>query len=319
MTRFLARRIAFGALVLWVVVTVVFILYFVAPNDPARLIAGRLANAQTLAAVRHNLGLDQPVIVQYGHYLSRLLHGNLGYSYVGNESVTTIIGQDLPVTASLAVGGALIWLIIGVASGVLAARRPRTLADRSVTAFALFFYSMPTFLLGELFLLVFFYELHRVGFNFFTVTGYISITQNPAEWAQHLILPWFTIALVTASIYSRLTRGSMLDVLGEDYIRTARAKGLSERRVIYRHGLRAALTPVLTEFGIDLGTLLGGVIVTENVFGLPGLGNQILTSITREDLPVIIALVILASTFIVVANIIVDALYAVLDPRVRLT
>jgi peptide/nickel transport system permease protein len=319
MTRFLARRIAFGALVLWVVVTVVFILYFVAPNDPARLIAGRLANAQTLAAVRHNLGLDQPLIVQYGHYLSRLLHGNLGYSYVGNESVTTIIGQDLPVTASLAAGGALIWLIIGVTSGVLAARRPRTLADRSVTAFALFFYSMPTFLLGELFLLVFFFELHRVGFNFFTVTGYASITQDPAEWARHLILPWFTIALVTASIYSRLTRGSMLDVLGEDYIRTARSKGLTERRVIYRHGLRAALTPVLTEFGIDLGTLLGGVIVTENVFGLPGLGNQLLTSITREDLPVIIALVILASTFIVVANIVVDAFYAVLDPRVRLT
>jgi peptide/nickel transport system permease protein len=202
---------------------------------------------------------------------------------------------------------------------VLAARRPRTLADRSVTAFALFFYSMPTFLLGELFLLVFFFELHRVGFNFFTVTGYASITQDPAEWARHLILPWFTIALVTASIYSRLTRGSMLDVLGEDYIRTARAKGLTERRVIYRHGLRAALTPVLTEFGIDLGTLLGGVIVTENVFGLPGLGNQLLTSITREDLPVIIALVILASTFIVVANIVVDAFYAVLDPRVRLT
>jgi peptide/nickel transport system permease protein len=319
MTRFLLRRIAFGAIVLWVVVTVVFILYFVAPNDPARLIAGRLANAQTLRAVRHSLGFDQPKIVQYGHYLWRLLHGNLGYSYVGSEPVRTIIAQDLPVTASLAIGGALIWLVIGVTSGVLAARRPRTIADRTVTSFALFFYSMPTFLLGELFLWIFFYELHRAGINFFTVTGYVSLTSDPFEWARHLILPWFTLALVTASVYSRLTRGSMLDVLGEDYIRTARAKGLRERRVIYRHGLRAALTPVLTQFGIDLGTLLGGVIVTESVFGLRGLGYEILSAITREDLPVIMAIVILASTFIVVANIAVDALYAVLDPRVRLT
>ncbi len=320
MTRFLLRRITFGIIVLWVVVTAVFILYFVSPHDPARLIAGRQANAATIAAVRRTLGLNRPLIDQYGSYLWRLLHGNLGYSYRNAEPVTTIIGQDFPVTASLAIGGAVIWLILGVSSGVLAATRPRSLADRSVTAGALFFYSMPTFLLGELFLLLLFFELHRqFNFNFFTVTGYVPFTQDPLEWARHLILPWFTLALVTAATYSRLTRGSMLEVLGEDYIRTARAKGLSERRVVYRHGLRAALSPVATQFGIDLGTLLGGVIVTEYVFGLQGLGKQILDSITNQDLPVIIAIVILASTFIVVANIVVDVFYAVLDPRVRLS
>jgi peptide/nickel transport system permease protein len=297
----------------------VFILYFLAPNDPAQLIAGRQATPQTVAAVRRSLGLDKPLIHQYGSYLWRLLQGNLGYSYRNSEPVTSILRRDFPVTASLALGGAVIWMIIGVASGVLAATRPRSLADRSVTGASLLFYSMPTFLLGELLLLVFFDRLHRAGFSFFTVTGYIGPTQSLGEWARHLILPWFTLALVQAALYARLTRGSMLDVLGEDYIRTARAKGLRERRVVYRHGLRAAISPVVTQFGIDLGTLLGGVIVTETVFGLPGLGKQIVDSITGQDLPVIIAIVILASTFIVVANIVVDALYAVLDPRVRLT
>ena len=319
MTRFLARRIAFGIIVLWVVATVVFIMFYAAPNDPARLIAGRQATAQTISSVRHSLGLDRSELAQYGSFLWRLLQGNLGYSYRNSEPVTSIIRQDFPITASLAVGGAVLWMVIGVISGVIAATRPRSLADRTVTGTALFFYSMPTFLLGELFLLILFFELHRAGINFFTVTGYVGLTQDPAEWARHLILPWFTIALVSAALYSRLTRGSMLEVLGEDYIRTARAKGLRERRVVYRHGLRAALSPIVTQFGIDLGTLLGGVIVTESVFGLPGLGKQIVDSITNEDLPVIIALVIVASAFIVAANIVVDALYAVLDPRVRLT
>jgi peptide/nickel transport system permease protein len=319
MSRFLARRVAFGLIVLWAVGTAVFILYYLAPNDPAQLIAGRQATPQTVASVRRSLGLDKSLIHQYGSYFWRLLQGNLGYSYRDSEPVTSILRRDLPVTASLAFGGAVLWMIIGVLSGVLAATRPRSLADRTVTGAALLFYSMPTFLLGELLLLVFFDRLHRAGFSFFTVTGYVGPTQSVGEWARHLILPWFTLALVQAALYARLTRGSMLDVMGEDYIRTARAKGLRERRVVYRHGLRAAISPVVTQFGIDLGTLLGGVIVTETVFGLPGLGKQVVDSITGQDLPVIIAVVILASTFIVVANIVVDALYAVLDPRVRLT
>ncbi|HEX5267890.1 MAG TPA: ABC transporter permease [Acidimicrobiales bacterium] len=319
MSRFLARRLAFGLIVLWAVGTAVFILYYLAPNDPAQLIAGRQATPQTVAAVRRSLGLDKSLIHQYGSYFWRLLQGNLGYSYRNSEPVTSILRRDFPVTASLALGGAVLWMIIGVLSGVLAATRPRSLADRTVTGAALLFYSMPVFLLGELMLLVFFDRMHRAGFSFFTVTGYVGPTQSVGEWARHLILPWFSLALVQAALYARLTRGSMLDVMGEDYIRTARAKGLRERRVVYRHGLRAAISPVVTQFGIDLGTLLGGVIVTETVFGLPGLGKQIVDSITGQDLPVIIAIVILASTFIVAANIAVDALYAVLDPRVRLT
>jgi peptide/nickel transport system permease protein len=157
-------------------------------------------------------------------------------------------------------------------------------ADRTVTGFALFFYSMPTFLLGELCLLILFYQLHLAGITFFPGSGYVPLTQDPAEWFRHLVLPWITIALVTAATYSRLTRGSMLEVLGEDYIRTARSKGIREQRVVYRHALRSALTPVVTQFGIDLGTLLGGIIVTETVFGLPGLGQEIYNAISRQDL-----------------------------------
>jgi peptide/nickel transport system permease protein len=318
MARFLVRRIGFGLIVLWVVLTIVFVMYFVAPHDPARLLAGRQATALTIADVRHRLGTDRPILQQYGSYLWRLLHGDLGYSFVNSQPVTTIIRQDLPVTASVALGGAVLWLVIGVFSGVLAATRPRSLADRAVTGFALFFYSMPTFLLGQLLLLSLFFRLHLLGFTFFPGGGYVGITSSAYEWFRHMLLPWVTIALVSAATYSRLTRGAMLDVLGEDYIRTARAKGISERRVVYRHGLRSAMTPVVTQFGIDLGTLLGGIILTENVFSLPGLGQQIVSSIGNQDLPVIIGLVILASTFIVVANIAVDAIYAVLDPRVRL-
>ncbi len=319
MARFLVRRMFLGAIVVWAVASLVFILYYVAPHDPARLIAGKGATAATIKDVTRRLGLNKPIIDQYGSYLWNLLQGNLGYSYFDQEPVTTIIGRELPVTASLAMGGAILWLLIGVFSGVLASTHPRSIADRTVTALALFFYSMPTFLLGLLLLLLLFYRLHLAGFTFFPGGGYVGPTTSLYQWFQHMILPWITLALVTAATYSRLTRGSMLDVLGEDYIRTARAKGLSERRVVYRHGLRSALTPVVTQFGVDVGQLLGGVIVTETVFGLPGLGQQIVNSITRQDQPVIIGLVLLAAAFVVSANILVDALYAVLDPRVRLT
>jgi peptide/nickel transport system permease protein len=190
--------------------------------------------------------------------------------------------------------------------------------DRGFTLTALFFYSMPTFVLGLLLILLLYYQLTIHGVTWFPAQGYVPFGENPGEWARHLLLPWFTLAAVTAAAYTRLTRGSMLDVLGEDYIRTARAKGLSERRVIFRHGLRAALTPIVTQFGIDLGTLLGGAIITERVFGLPGLGYEAVRAITSNDLPIIIGVVVVATTAIVLANIVVDILYAVLDPRVRL-
>jgi peptide/nickel transport system permease protein len=176
---------------------------------------------------------------------------------------------------------------------------------------------MPTFVLGLLLLLVFYYELTIHGIHFFPAT-YIPFSQSPSGWFRSLLLPWFTLALVSAATYTRLTRGSMLDVMNEDYIRTARAKGLSERRVIFRHSLRAALTPIVTQFGLDVGILLGGAVITEVVFSMPGLGYTAVQSIDQQDLPVIIGVVIVASTAVVVANIVVDAFYAVLDPRVRL-
>ncbi len=318
MGRFLARRAALGALVMWAVATVVFVMYFVAPHDVARLIAGRQASPQTVAAVSRDLGLNRSVAAQYGSFLVRLLHGDLGYSYTNSEPVTSLIAQGLPVTFSLAIGGAVLWLLLGVTSGTVAARRRRSVVDRTTTGVALLFYSIPTFLLGELLLLGLFYELHVLGIDFFPGGGYVPFTQNPAEWAQHLILPWLTIALVSAATYSRLTRASLLDVLGEDYIKTARSKGLSPRRVTVRHGLRAALTPIVTQFGLDIGALLGGVVVTETVFGLPGLGQLLITSIDHQDLPTTIGLVLLAAAFVVTANIVVDLLYVVLDPRARL-
>jgi peptide/nickel transport system permease protein len=270
-----------------------------------------------VALVAHRLGLDEPILTRYFHYLSQLLHGNLGYSYYNSEPVTTLLAQRIPVTASLALGAAVIWLLIGISSGVLAATRPRSTADRTVTASALFFYSMPVFLLGLILLYFLFYRLTLAGIAIFPGSGYVPLTEDPLAWAQHLALPWLTLALVTAATYTRLTRGAMLDVLGEDYIRTARSKGMSERRVTYRHGLRSALTPTVTQLGIDLGTVLGGAIVTENVFGLPGLGALAVQSVVQQDQPVVIGTVILAATFIVAASIVVDLAYALLDPRVR--
>jgi peptide/nickel transport system permease protein len=317
--RFIARRLLFALLVLWLVSVAVFLLFFIAPHDPARLIAGRLASPETLAAVRHTLGADQPAIQQYQHFLGGLVHGDLGYSYYNSEPVTSLIWSRLAVTASLALGAVVIWLAMGIGIGVLAARRPRSAADRAATVFVLAGLSMPTFLLGLLFLYFLFFRLHLAGINAFPGGGYVPITQDPLGWAQHLILPWLTLAIASAATYSRLTRTSLLEVLGEDYVRTARSKGLSERRVVYRHGLRSGLTPVVTQLGIDVGTLLGGAIVTENVFGLPGLGQLAVQSVTTQDLPVIIGIVLMAAFFIVIANIVVDAVYAVLDPRVRLT
>jgi peptide/nickel transport system permease protein len=318
MTRFLVRRIALGLVVLWVMTAVVFVMFFVAPHNVASLIAGRQATPDTVALVNHRLGLDRPVLTQYGDYMWRLLHGNLGYSFYNSTPVRTLIWRRVPVTFSLALGAALLWLVIGVSAGVLAATRPRSFADRAVTVAALFFYSMPSFLLGVIVFYLLFFRLHLAGIGWFPGNGYVAFTHSPLRWAQHLILPWFTLALVTAATYARLTRGSMLDVLNEDYIRTARAKGLNERRVVYRHALRSALTPVVTQFGIDFGTLLGGVIIVENIFGLPGLGQQAVQSVLQQDLPVVIGTIVVAAAFIVVANILVDICYGVLDPRVRI-
>ena len=317
MVSFLLRRIVLGVGVLWAITTVVFVMFFVAPTHVAQLIAGRQATPQTVALVSQRLGLDRPILTQYLDYLWRLLHGDLGYSYYNSTPVTTLLWQRVPVTASLALGAAVLWLVIGISSGVLASIRPRSVADRVVSASALFFYSMPIFLLGLILLYFLFYKLTLAGFDLFPGSGYVPLSEDPVAWLQHLVLPWLSLALVTAATYTRLTRGAMLDVLGEDYIRTARSKGMRERRVTSRHALRSALTPAVTQLGIDLGTVLGGAIITENVFGLPGLGQLAVQSVVQQDQPVIIGTVILAAAFIVISSIVVDLVYAVLDPRVR--
>lgn len=337
MVRFLIRRVLLGIFVLWVVSMAVFYLFFglnkSGPNAVASRLCGKQCTQEQINSVKERLHLNAPLPKQYWYFLfgypgkddpnglprnHGILHGDLGYSYVNQQSVNTTIKQSFPITLSLAIGAAVLWLAMGLASGVWSAIRPRSLLDRFFTFMALFFYSMPTFVLGVILLLLLFYQLTVHGVSWFPAGGYVSIADNPAQWARHMLLPWFTLAAVTSAAYTRLTRGSMLDVLGEDYIRTARAKGLSERRVVFRHGLRAALTPIVTQFGIDLGTLLGGAIITEQVFNLPGLGFQAIRAITSNDLPIIIGVVVIATTAIVIANLVIDILYAVLDPRVRL-
>lgn len=320
MLRFVIRRVFFSILVLFIISVAVFVLFFVvAPGDPARNFAGRQASPQQVEVARHRLGLDRPVLAQYATFAGKLARGDLGESFRNDEPVRKTILDRLPVTASLAFGAAIIWLAMGLFVGILAATKPRSIRDRLATFFALAGLSMPTFVLGLLLLYFLFFRLTVAGLPIFPASGYIALKSDPFEWARHLILPWFTLAFVSAATYARLTRTSMLEVLGEDYIRTARAKGLSERRVVYRHGLRSALTPIVTLLGIDVGTLLGGAIVTEAIFGLPGVGVLAVQSVSTGDLPVILGVVLFAAFFITVANILVDIAYAFLDARVRLS
>jgi len=319
LARFLVRRILTGIIVLWIVATGTFFLFFARPVQiVARELAGRAATPQIINEVIRNLGLDQPIMVQYWHFLGNTAHGDFGFSYFTGEAVKTILAQDLPITASVVVGGVVLWLIVGLAVGILSATRARSLFDRVSTVGVLAGISMPVFVLGELLIIGVFLPLNQHGISWIQ-TGYYPLSQGLIPWMGHMVLPWITLAAVQAAVYTRLSRGSLLDTMGEDYIRTARAKGLSEARVIYRHGLRAALTPVVSQLGIDIGALLGGVIVVEQVFGLPGLGSDSVQAIATGNLPVIIGFVLLASVFVVAANIIVDMSYALLDPRVRIS
>ncbi len=318
-TRFLFRRILTGLIVLWVVATATFALFFARPVDTvARGLAGRAASPAVIENAVRQLGLNQPILTQYWHFMGKVAVGNLGYSYYNNESVNTIVKQDLPPTASLVAGGLVLWLIVGLSVGILSATRARSLFDRVATVGVLAGISMPTFVLGELLLLVVFLPLNEHGFSWIQ-DGYAGLSQGIGPWIGHMLLPWITLAMVQAAIYTRLSRSSLLDTLGEDYIRTARAKGLTERRVIYRHGVRAAMTPVVSQLGVDVGALLGGVVEVETVFGLGGLGQTAVQAVDTDNLPVIIGFVILAAAFVVIANIIVDLCYAFLDPRVRIS
>jgi ABC-type dipeptide/oligopeptide/nickel transport system permease subunit len=319
LTAFLIRRIVAGIIVLWVVSLGTFLLFFTRPAlTVARSMAGKEPTAAQLHQITRQLGLDQPITAQYWHFLVRLLHGNLGYSYANSEPVTTILSQDLPRTASVVVGGVVLWLIAGIGVGVLSATRARSLFDRLATLGVLAGLSLPTFVLGQLLLLGVFLQLNKHGFTWIQ-DGYVGPTQSLSGWFGHMILPWITIATVSAAVYSRLSRSSLLDTLSEDYIRTARAKGLSERRVIFRHAMRSAMTPVVSQLGIDIGTLLGGAVITESVFSIGGIGQDSVMAIVQGNLPVIIGFVLIASLFVVVANIVVDFCYTLLDPRVSIT
>jgi peptide/nickel transport system permease protein len=326
LARFLATRLAGIVLVLLLVTLATYLIFYIFPADPARMACGRPCTADNLAQARSFMGLDEPLWRQYGDFLWGIFAGRtygtgggaivcaapcLGWSFQHGQSVTSLIGQTFPTTASLAIGAAVLWLVAGVAAGIVSALRRGKPLDRAVMTIAIVGVSMPAYLVGLLAILLFGFTLNVVP-----VGGYVPLTQNPAQWAFHLITPWCVLAFISAAIYARLTRSQMLDALGEDYIRTARAKGLRERRVIGRHALRNVLIPVITVFGLDLGALLGGAVITEKVFSMYGLGALLIEAVGRTDLPVITGVTILAATFVVVANFIVDLVYKVLDPRV---
>jgi peptide/nickel transport system permease protein len=318
MLRYVVRRLLWGVLLLVAVSAVTFLIFYAFPSaDPASLRAGRSATPELIAAIRAKYGLDKPLYTQFWIYMKGLvLHFDLGYSYYNNLSVRSQLVTRLPVTISVTSGAVVIWLLVGIPVGVISAVRPRSLVDRITMGAALVAISAPVYFLGLVALFLFSKDigvLHLVG----GAGVYTPFTSDPVAWAEGLILPWLVLAAAFAAFYARMTRGNLIEVLGEDYIRTARAKGLSERRVIFRHGLRAALTPVVTMAGMDIGLLLGGAVLTETVFNIPGIGRYAYDSIINSDLPSIQGTVLFGAFFIITANIVVDVLYAFLDPRVR--
>ncbi len=323
MGRYLIRRTLFLILVLWIVSVLTFLIFIkLPPGDPARRAAGRTATAQTIALARHALGLDKPWYVQYGRFAKGLvplpgwfLNREYYYSYSNFVPVKEEIYGRLPVTLVLALGSAVVWLLMGIPIGIVSAVRRRSFVDRSAMLFALFGVSAPVFWLAYVFLFVFWFKLHIASGS--GIPPGEGIFQ--AILRGRFVLPWLTLALTFAAFYARMIRGNLIETMGEDYIRTARAKGLSERRVIFKHGLRSALTPAVTMFGLDLAGLFGGALITETVYNLPGIGQYAWKSLQTNDFPQVMGVTILAAFFIVVANLVVDVAYAFLDPRVRYT
>jgi peptide/nickel transport system permease protein len=317
-SKYIVRRLLWVVVLLIVVSFLTYVIFYLLPAaDPAALRAGK--NPALIPQIRKAYGLDKPFYVQYWLYMKKLvLHFDLGTSYTNGVSVNSEIFQRLPATVSLAVGGAIVWLISGIAVGTVSAVKRRSIFDRVSMGAALVAISAPVFWLGLVSLFLFATDVGKV--HIFPGAGsYVPLSQNPAKWFTSLILPWFVLAAAFAAVYARLLRANMIDVLSEDYIRTARAKGVPERRVILRHALRAAITPIVTAAGIDIGVLLGGAILTETAFNIPGIGRLAYDSIQNADLPTIQGTVLLGAFFILIANLIVDILYAVIDPRVRYT
>jgi peptide/nickel transport system permease protein len=318
MTGYIVRRVLWGIVLLVVVTALLFLMFRYLPTaDPAKLRAGRLQSPRIIAAIRRDLGLDKSTFAQLWLYLKNVfLHFNLGYSYYSQAPVKELILDRLPATISLVLGGAIVWLVAGVGVGVISARRAGSRLDRASMGTALVLVSAPEYWLGLIALYLFSADIGKV--HVFPGSGsYVGLTADPVKWFESLILPWLVVAAGTAAIYARLVRGSMIETMGEDYIRTARAKGLSERRVVLRHGLRSAINPVVTLLGLDIGVLLGSSVLVETVFNIPGIGRLNYVAITHADFPIVQGTVLLAALFIIVANIVVDIAYAFLDPRVR--
>jgi peptide/nickel transport system permease protein len=319
MMLFVIRRLLWAVLVVNVVVFVTFFVFFKLPSgDPALRFAGRVPNPQNLAIIRHRLHLDQPFYVEYFYFVKNFVTGDeygwpgLGYSYGNYASVRSELLDRAPRTLFLIAGAATIWLVFGVTIGTVSAVRRRTAVDRAAMGFALVAVSAPLFWVGLMALFIVWKKLHLTGGS-----GYAPLSAGIGTWASHLVLPWCVLALVNIGIYARLTRNSMLDVLGEDYIRTARAKGLKEPRVIVRHALRAGVMPIITILGLDIALLVGGAVVIERVFNIQGLGWLAINGAATQDLPSVLGVVICTATAVVIANLVVDIVYAFLDPRVR--
>ena len=336
MFRYIVRRLLGAVVVVFIVSLVTFFLFAIGPkitgSSPAYLYVGKNPTPELVAAIEKSFGLDQPLVKQYADYMKGIVAGRtfsagtpdgvrecpapcFGYSFRYKEPVWTLIKDRFPVTLSLAVGAAILWLVLGLSVGILSALKKGTVVDRAAMIIALAGVSLPVYFTGLILLYVFVYGPIR----FLPPPTYKPLTENPVAWFQSLILAWIALAFLYAALYARLTRANMLDTMSEDYIRTAVSKGLTRRKVISKHALRAALTPIITIFGLDLGALLGGAILTEKVFSLPGLGYLSIDAIDKQDLPVIMGVTIVAALFIVLANIIVDVLYGVVDPRVRLS
>jgi peptide/nickel transport system permease protein len=318
--RYIIRRLLWVVVLLFLVSFLTFIIFYTLPSaDPAALRAGRQPNPELVEQIRHNLGLDNPWYQQYYDYMKQLvLHFDFGYSYQNNISVKQQLFDRAPASISVAVGAAVIFLISGVAVGIISAIRRRTTLDRVTMGASLVAISAPVYWLGLVSLYLFAADIGKFPVPFLKGSGsYVPFSEDPSIWFQSLLLPWFVLAASFSALYARLLRANLIETMSEDYIRTARAKGLSERTVVFRHGVRSAITPIVTAAGLDIGILLGGTILVETVFNIPGIGRLAYDSIQNSDLPMIQGTVLLGAFFIIFANLIVDILYAFLDPRVR--
>jgi peptide/nickel transport system permease protein len=313
MGRFVLRRLVGMVAVLFAVSVLTFLVFNVIPNsDPAQRMAGKNATPRLVASITEEWGFDDPLPQQYLTMMKKVFSGDL-ISYTTRENVDERIIEGIPSTFSLCLGAAVIWLFFGILFGYLSAVRAGGLLDRTLTIVAVIGISIPVFWLAAILLNYLTYKL-----EVFPSGGYVEFADDPLQWANHLILPWVTLAIVYVGVYSRVLRSNMLDAMGEDYVRTARAKGLGERQVITRHVMRNSLIPIVTLFGLDFGVLLGGAIVVEAIFSLEGIGQYAYESLINTDLPPIMAVVLFGAFFVVLFNTLVDIAYAWLDPRIKL-